>query len=280
MAPEDRVADVHAIIRISIRLYDYEDKSVKPVFVGLSNMAETILSCHHHVLARVNRPDGYTRYAGPNLVIVDDIIKQIKVILKPSQRLLHLSGLPLEYAIKAIRFTAEEISKLIELTHGLRRVIVAENLTGYVCVTLGRIRHMPIWQRTAFASMSWQEIDSILVDDGHEQFKALAELLQTVSDKKGWRIGIIKTWIQCYSTYPKEKEFYIIELIKHSRFLKLKERLILDEDAMERLAPDGSLLSQSYRQAVAAFREDWFELADRGCYILTKRAEKLFDRYE
>jgi hypothetical protein len=279
MSTEDNVADLLEFILISLILQKHEDKVVEKAFIELLDVADAIRSCHHPGLAKLEKKDGYVCYTRPNLVIIDDIINQIKVVLKSSQHLVGMNTEDGEIALKTIHFEAEEIAKLSELTGRLCRIIAEERLTGYIYINLARLRYMSIWQRSLFAAMKWQEIDTILADQEHENFNFVEELLQGVSDERGWSVDIIKTWIHCCSMYAKERDFYIVRKLKEpncAKLYKLGEWLVNDEEAMVWVASDDSLLSRSYRQAVATFREDWFEHADRNGYSISKRAKKLF----
>jgi hypothetical protein len=277
---KDNDTDLQDFINISLILQNHEDKVFKKAFTELREIAGIIQACHHHCLAPWSEEQyGYVRYTRPNLVIIDDVIKQIKVIFNSWQHLLGISKKRREIALKAIQFEAEEIAKLSELTDRLRTIIAQERLVGYIYINLARLRYMGIWQSSLFADMKWQAVNTIVTDDEHENFKAVEELLGRVSDEKGWSVDIIKTWIHCYSTYAKEMEFYTVRMLKRPKFstlCKLCDRLVNDEEAMVWVAPDDSLLSRSYRQAIATFREDWFKRANSRGYCLSKRAIKVF----
>ena len=249
-------------------LSSHESQEIRDVAAIIWDIATVIVFDHQPSCRRsLHEPRlGYSCFAGAGEKALMDLIKDLKIALKPARILLKPKG-PFSKVVNSIHFSPEEICQLRRLAGALGNLVMQERLTGYIPYMLNKFRTVSEWRYSRFAKMGWPDISTALANDDD----SLDLILSKVSYALVYDIDIVKKWIQLGSNLT-AKDTYLARCVKNHEIIDLYKRVWRDEYHLRILAINDDIEAQAYLIAFKTFREEWFTLLWPGYYELTEKA--------
>ena len=261
-------SDLNSLKAITGGLSSHESQEIRKVAAIIWDIATIILFDHQPSCRRsLGEPRlGYSCFAGSGAETLKNLIKDLKVTLKPARVLLNRKG-PFSKVVNSIRFSSEEICQLRQLAGTLGNLVMQERLTGYIPYILNKFRTVSEWRHSRFAKMRWSEINTALVNND----ESLDLILSKVSYSLVYDVDIVKKWVQLGSN-PTAKDTYIARCVKDNDMGELYKRVWRDEYHLMCLAINDDLVTRAYLLAFKTFREEWFTILWPRHYELTAKA--------
>ena len=265
-------ASLNLLCRLGWSLDAHDSPAVRDMAKSLRFITAIILHWHQPTFVNIAQA-GYTCFDVAGQETLKNITKRLESLLKVARILLKSETIR-EKAIGSLSFSSDEIREIKEQITYLRRLVMRERLTAYFPYMLGKIRRCPEWSQSAFAKMTWEEVDAVLADSEHQS--SLEEVLDRLSLSCNYEREFIKIWIHGRANMS-SKDLYIVRTVQDSKLDKLANRVLSDETHLEHITADDDLEARAYRLAFTTFREEWFVKLDIGFYILTDKADRWLD---
>jgi len=261
-------SDLESLQRLTGLFSTHSSQETRDVLLSLWNIIAIILMDHQPSFRRrLGAPRlGYSCFAGAGEKALMDLIKDLKIALKPARILLKPKG-PFSKVVNSIHFSPEEICQLRRLAGALGNLVMQERLTAYIPYMLNKFQTVSEWRYSGFAKMGWPDISTALANDDD----SLDLILSKVSYALVYDIDIVKKWIQLGSNLT-AKDTYLARCVKNHEIIDLYKRVWRDEYHLRILAINDDIEAQAYLIAFKTFPEEWFTLLWPGYYELTEKA--------
>ena len=265
-------ASLRRLCRLGWSLETHNSPAVRDMAKSLRFITSIILQWHQPTFVNIAQA-GYTCFDVAGQETLKNSTKLLESLLKAARILLKSEAIR-EKAIDSLRFSSDEIREIMRQITILRRLVMRERLTAYFPYMLAKIRRFREWSQSAFAKMTWEEVDAVLADN--EQQTSLEEVLHRLSLSCNYDREFIKIWIHDRANMS-SKDLYIVRTVQDSKLDKLANRVLSDETHLEHITADDDLEACAYRLAFTTFKEEWFIKLDVGLYILTDKANGWLD---
>lgn len=226
-----------------------------PYHSEVEHLAVVLGMIYHQVPSFPRLECGYIPFQPENESAVLVILDRLDSLVIPRKR--SLKVLYPEHT--SLVFPMNSAEQLHQINEDLASILLDERMIGYIKVALSRLRRMSKWVKSSYYSKSWKELDTVL--RGLSPDTALLDILSMISEKSGWQVSTIQSWIHLAATsYVFDAEPYIISAIDERNMDCLACRVSTDETALDYIKKFYNEAKLSvYILAFQEFRDLWFE---------------------
>lgn len=166
----------------------HDSPAVRDMAESLMFITSIILHLHQPTFVSIAQAC-YTCFDVAGQESLKNITKRLDSLLKVARILLKSEKIR-EKVIGSLSFSSDEIREIMRQITSLRRLVMRERFTAFFPYMLGKIRRFPEWSQSAFAKMTWEEVDAALTDN--EQQSYLEDVLYRLSLSSNYESEIIK----------------------------------------------------------------------------------------